>query len=290
VEFGKYTGAGNDFVITEASWPDEEGSPVARYVCSRDTGVGVDGLALVWRIGDRRVGVRFFNPDGSAFGTCGNGTRCAARFAVDRELVPGSPFTIETSDSEIRARVDAEADWVDLEYRMPVEVVRSIPVEGPFGPVEGWLVSIGVPHFVVSLDRKPEGSIEEVCRRIRHDPALGPEGANVNLVSLESRERGSIRTFERGVEGETLACGSGAMASVFALRAAGLCDSDLHLRVMGGCDLRIRVPDAPHADGDYRLGLAGPARHLFDGRFPELQPGRNDRTASSSDRLEGAVG
>lgn len=271
MDFGKYSGAGNDFVITEARWPDEEGSAVARYVCDRSTGVGVDGLVLVWRMDPARVGIRFFNPDGSAFGTCGNGTRCAARFAVDRGLVAGSPFVIETSDSEITAGVDG--DWVDLEYRMPVEVVRTIPVQGPFGPAEGWLVRIGVPHFVLPLVSQPQGSIEEVCRTIRHDPALGPAGANINLVSLESRTRGFIRTFERGVEGETLACGSGAMASVFALRAAGLCEPGLDLRVMGGCDLRIRVPDEPHPDGDYRLNLAGPAVHVFDGRFPDAQPG-----------------
>jgi diaminopimelate epimerase len=273
LDFGKYTGAGNDFVITEARWPDAEGSEVARHVCARATGVAADGLVLVWRMAADRVGVRFFNPDGSAFGTCGNGSRCAARFAVDRGLVSESPFLIETSDSEILAHVDVAADWVDLEYRMPVQVVRSVPVEGPFGPATGWLVSIGVPHFVVPLDSRPEGSIDEVCRKIRHDPALGPEGANVNLVALESRNRGAIRTFERGVEGETLACGSGAMASVFALRAAGMCEPGIDLRVMGGCDLRIRVPDEPHEDGDYRLNLAGPARHLFDGIFPEDQPG-----------------
>lgn len=271
MDFGKYSGAGNDFVITEARWPDEQGSPVARYVCDRGTGVGVDGLVLVWRLGQDRVGVRFFNPDGSAFGTCGNGSRCAARFAVDRGLVGGSPFIMETSDSEISATV--EGDRVDLEYRMPVEVVRRIPVQGPFGPADGWLVRIGVPHFVVPLPARPEGSIEDVCRAIRHDPALGPEGANVNLVSLESRTRGTIRTFERGVEGETLACGSGAMASVFALRSAGLCEPGLDLRVMGGCDLHIRVPDEPHADGDYRLHLAGPAVHVFDGRFQAEKPG-----------------
>jgi len=273
VDFGKYTGAGNDFVITEARWPDEQGALVALHVCDRATGVGVDGLVLVWRIEADRVGVRFFNPDGSAFGTCGNGTRCAARFAVDRGLVEGSPFVIETSDSVIEAQVDTGRDWVDLEYRMPVEVVRSIPVQGPFGPTEGWLVSIGVPHFVVPLGSKPRGSIDDVCRKIRHDPALGPEGANINLVSLESRTRGAIRTFERGVEGETLACGSGAMASVFALRAAGLCEPGFDLRVMGGCDLRIRVPDEPGPDGDWRLHLAGPASHLFDGRFADRQPG-----------------
>jgi len=274
VNFGKYTGAGNDFVITAARWPDEQGTPVAKHVCDRATGVGVDGLVLVWPVESDRVGVRFFNPDGSAFGTCGNGSRCAARFAVDRGLVAGSPFVMETSDSVITAVVDG--DWVDLEYRMPVEVVRRVPVEGPFGPVDGWLVQIGVPHFVVPLQARPEGSIEEVCRRIRHDPQLGPAGANVNLVTLENRVRGSIRTFERGVEGETLACGSGAMASAFALRAAGLCEPGLDLHVMGGCDLKIRVPDEPGPDGDYRLHLAGPAVHVFDGSFAAAQPGLRD--------------
>lgn len=273
MEFGKYTGAGNDFVITEARWSDEQGSVMARHVCDRATGVGVDGLVFVWRLAEDRVGVRFFNPDGSAFGTCGNGSRCAARFAVDRALVSTSPFYIETSDSEIRAEVDARRNWVDLEYRMPVEVVRSIPVDGPFGPTSGWLVDIGVPHFVVPLDARPEGSIDDVCRAIRHLPDLGPEGANVNLVALDGRSRGAIRTFERGVEGETLACGSGAMASAFALRAAGLCEPGIDLRVMGGCDLHIRVPDSPHEDGFYRLTLAGPAEHLFDGRFPVPRPG-----------------
>jgi len=271
VDFGKYTGAGNDFVITQARWSDEEGAPVARYVCDRGTGVGVDGLVLVWRQDTNRVGVRFFNPDGSAFGTCGNGTRCAARYAADRGIVEASPFFIQTSDSQITAVVDG--DWVELEYRMSVELVGPIPVEGPFGPTAGWLVHIGVPHFVVLLDSMPAGAIADVCRRIRHDPALGPAGANINLVCLDSRTRGSIRTFERGVEGETLACGSGAMASVFALRAAGMCESSLELRVQGGCDLCIHVPDQPHPDGDYRLRLSGPAMHVFDGRFPDARPG-----------------
>lgn len=277
MRFSKYDGAGNDFVVTEGRWPDSEGSSVAREVCARSTGVGVDGLILVWSLKPDRVGVRFFNPDGSAFGTCGNGSRCAARFAADRGLVDAATFSMETSDSEITATVDG--DWVELEYRMPVHVVDRVPVEGPHGPAEGWLVRIGVPHFVVLLDAPAEGSIDEVCARIRSDPALGPEGANVNLIHLEGRDRGSIRTFERGVEGETLACGSGAMASVFALHEAGLCEPGISLHVRGGCDLRITVPEAPEPDGTRRLRLAGPVRHVFDGVFPGERPGLSDSIA-----------
>lgn len=267
VEFSKYTGAGNDFVITEARWPDEVGAHVARIVCDRATGVGVDGLVLVWLAAPERVGLRFFNPDGSAYGTCGNGSRCAARYVADRRLITSRRFVMETSDAEITATV--EPDRVELEYCMPVRVVDRVTVQGPFGPADGWLVRIGVPHFVLPLDRIPEGPIDGVCAGIRHDPALGHEGANVNLVYLESRTRGAIRTFERGVEGETLACGSGAMASVFALHDAGLCEARFELGVRGGCDLRITVPDAPASDGTCRLGLAGPALHLFDGHFPQ---------------------
>jgi len=268
LEFSKYTGAGNDFVITEVRWPDEVGGAVARVVCDRGTGVGVDGLVTVWRLRRDRVGARFFNPDGSAYGTCGNGSRCAARFAVDRRLVETHSFFLETSDAEIAVTVDG--DRVELEYRMPVSVVGRVTVQGPSGPAEGWLVRIGVPHFILPVESLPEGSIAEVCARIRRDPALGPGGANVNLVSLESRTRGAIRTFERGVEGETLACGSGAMAATFALHAAGLCEPALDLRVQGGCDLRISLMDVTDP-GDARcLRLAGPVRHLFDGRFPDV--------------------
>jgi diaminopimelate epimerase len=271
VKFAKYSGAGNDFVVTEARWTDETGATVARHVCARDTGVGVDGLVTVWRLATDRVGVRFFNPDGSAYGTCGNGSRCAARFAVERGLVAGAPVFMETSDAEIEAQVDG--DRVELEYRMPVRVVDQIAVEGPEGPATGWLVRIGVPHFVLPLETLPEGPIEEMCCRIRRDPALGPEGANVNLVSLESRERGRLRTFERGVEGETLACGSGAMATAFALHVAGLCEPRLALHVRGGCDLDIRVPAESSADDVCRVRLAGPTRYLFEGTFPEPHPG-----------------
>lgn len=268
--FAKYSGAGNDFVVTEADWDDETGAAVARHVCPRSTGVGVDGLVLVRRVAPDRIRVRFFNPDGSAYGTCGNGSRCAAHFALLGGLVSADPFTIETSDAEIEARV--LGDQVELEFHMPVRVADRIMVDGPAGRAEGWLVRIGVPHFVLPLARLPAGSIQETGARIRRDPALGPEGANVNLVSLESRQRGHLRTFERGVEGETAACGSGAMATAFALHEAGLCDSALDLSVRGGCDLHIRIADEAR-DGMSRLVLAGPVTRVFDGRFPVDRPG-----------------
>ena len=120
VRFTKLNGAGNDFVAAVPGPElDARGSAHARTLCSRTDGVGVDGLILVYPRDDEGVRVRFFNPDGSEFSTCGNGTRCAARFAAERGLVGEGPFTIVTSAGPIRARVDA--DRVTLEYLLPVE-------------------------------------------------------------------------------------------------------------------------------------------------------------------------
>ncbi len=267
-EFTKYTGAGNDFVIARADdRSDALGAELARRVCARRTGVGVDGLILVYLRHDG-IRVRFFNPDGSEFSTCGNGSRCAARFASDEGLGAPGGFVLETPAGEIDARVDG--DRVSLDYHIDVGIDGPFDVAGPGGPVGAWLVSIGVPHLVLPLDVMPDGPIEALCRPLRSLDLLGPAGANVNLVTLDDEDSGVIRTFERGVEGETLACGSGSMASVFALRAAGLADRRVSLRVRGGDYLSIDILDPLPPDGGVRdVRLTGPAMKLFEGAFPD---------------------
>lgn len=271
----KLNGAGNDFV---AAIPgpelDASGSEQARRLCSRRQGIGVDGLILVYPPnggGDagEEVRVRFFNPDGSEFSTCGNGTRCAARFAAERGLVGSGPFTIVTSAGPIEAVV--EENEVSLVYRLPVERRGPISVRGPGGPAEGWLMHFGVPHFVLPVSPMPEGPIEPICAPIRSDPQLGPDGANVNLVQMFAPDAGRIRTFERGVEGETLACGSGSMASIIAMWAAGRAARVVELRVQGDDTLTIELVDEPVFDGTpVRVRLAGPAVGLFEGEFPGI--------------------
>lgn len=273
IRFTKYTGAGNDFVVTVPGVDlDRNGSSAARKLCSRRAGVGVDGLILVYPPEEQdSVRVRFFNPDGSEFSTCGNGTRCAARFAAERGLVGRGPFTLVTSAGPIEACV--EEDRVTLEYRLPAERSDPITVDGPAGPADGWLVSFGVPHFVLPVERLPRGPIEEVCGGIRSDAQLGPAGANVNLIEMRTPGSGAVRTFERGVEGETLACGSGAMATVIAMWAAGRTERSVALAVRGGETLRIDLVDEPVFDGTpIRVGLSGSAIRVFDGEFPDIEP------------------
>ena len=268
--FAKYSGAGNDFVVMmESDAPPTDLPAYARQICARRTGVGVDGLILMRPDGDERVAVRFFNPDGSEFGTCGNGSRCAARYAYDEGLVGGDRFILATPPADIECRV--EGDDVALTYAIETWVDRPVSVNGPEGPVEAFLVQIGLPHLVVPVEKMPEGEIESICRPLRRHADLGPEGANVNLVELATRDAGRIRTFERGVEGETQACGSGSIASVIALYENGRCEPDVALRVTGGDPLNITIaPGAALSRGSISsVGLAGPAVRVYHGEYPD---------------------
>lgn len=263
IRFSKYTGAGNDFVIVEPDRsPVSDPEALARRICPRSTGVGVDGLVLVRPVDAGLVRIRFFNPDGSEFSTCGNGTRCAARYTVDAGLVEGPEFALRTDAGDVEARVEGER--VVLRYSLDARVERELEVDAGGTRAGGWLVQIGTPHFVVPLGTLPEEGFEDAARPLRHHPDF-PEGANVDFVAPREGGGFAIRTFERGVEGETRACGSGAMAAALVLHRLGRAGRSVALRTRDGALLGIELPDR---DGDGIL-LSGPARRLFRGDFPE---------------------
>jgi diaminopimelate epimerase len=276
VPFSKYSGAGNDFAIVLASdLRSREPSDLARLICPRATGVGVDGLIVVEPRGQDRVAARFFNPDGSEFSTCGNGTRCIARFAGRRGLTSGTAIAIQTSAGVVQASVTAES--VALDYEMELWVERGVSVTYGDGSKAGWLVQVGTPHVVLPVETMPEREFEAVAAPIRFDPSLGAAGANVDLVVLESSAEVSIRTYERGVEAETLACGSGAMAAALALGEAGLTERTLTLHTRSGETLQVTLVDdgggSASAEARRRpIRLTGPARRVFDGEFPLREP------------------
>ena len=276
LRFSKYSGAGNDFVImNHDEAPVMDLGKLAQRVCQRSTGVGADGLILARKLAQDRLEVRFFNPDGSEFSTCGNGTRCVARWASDQGLTHRE-LDIVTPAAEIHATVE-EAD-VSLDYRIEARVARRVEIRSSSRAGTAWLVRIGVPHLVLPLETMPEGPIEELCRPIRHHPDLGSEGANVNLVTLLSPSHGLIRTYERGIEGESQACGSGAMACALALHGNGKSEPELALTVHSGETLTITLLDHVE-DQELRteedraatdlanIRLRGSAVHFFDGTF-----------------------
>lgn len=271
IPFAKYSGADNDFLIVRAGEAGADPAGLARRICARRAGAGADGLALVEPGGDGPVAVRFFNPDGSEFGTCGNGSRCVARWAADRGLAPEGELALRTAEGRIEARV--RGDRVRLEYRLPCRVAGNRTVPLGQGRREGWLVEMGTPHLVLPLDRLPEGPVDELCRPARRAETLGPEGANVNLVEVLAPDRAAIRTYERGVEGETAACGAGSMSAALALHAAGRTGRRLDLATRSGETLTVELgADAAVDASEERpraIRLEGPARPIYEGRFPE---------------------
>lgn len=265
--FTKMEGAGNDFILINGAnarlVPDL--GALARFVCARRRSVGADGLIVVEpsEREDADVRVRFWNPDGEEVDTCGNGTRCAARYAIAEGLA-GNPMLIETAGSDIAARVTD--DTVSLTFAVEPKLTLDLTVTAAGSSQNGHHVDIGNTHFVILEDELPEGPIEPRCRPLRYAPELEPEGANIHLVEVSDRHRARIRSYERGVEAETLACGSGSTSSAIALCAAGLMDPPVEMLTRSGDVLTIRFQRA--ADDRFsQLELEGPARFIYRGEL-----------------------
>jgi diaminopimelate epimerase len=218
IPIAKMSGAGNDFVVIErrpgAPFPDDV-ADWARRVCRRGLSVGADGVIVVEATGSGRLRVEFTNPDGSA-AFCGNGTRCAARYGYLRGLT-GTSATLDTAAGEVRASIEGER--VRIAFAPPVD-------DGPWTAslgddrLEGRVVWAGTPHVVFFVDDVARAPLERWGPSIRRHERFAPAGTNVDLVE----RRGAtlhVRTWEKGVEGETLCCGSGAVAAAMAHRTLG---------------------------------------------------------------------
>ena len=267
IRFAKMEGAGNDFVLINAAKGSLDADPgkLALAICARRTSIGADGLILVGpsERSDADVQVRFWNPDGSEPATCLNGTRCAARFAASEGLAPDE-LVIETAGGDISARVSGDAVALSLAAQPTYQL--DVAVSSPDGKSSGHRFAIGNPHFIVPVDTLPEGPLEPICRPLRNAPELAPEGANVSLAEVVDRHRIRIRTYELGVEAETLACGSGSVSSAATLCAAGHVESPVAVENRSGDVLTVRFERLP--DGSFtRLELEGPARFVYWGQL-----------------------
>lgn len=262
LSFWKLSGAGNDFVVLNPR-VSEIPIPIAafvRRVCTRRLSVGADGVILVEPSDDPAadVRVRFFNPDGGEFDTCGNGSRCAARFAHESGLAPAA-LTMATGAGLLSAVVRGDRVRIGFTDPRALDLDWAVTVEGERRV--GHRVEFGVPHFVLPVERLPEGAIEPEARRIRHAPELGSPGANVNYVQVTGPHELAVRTYERGVEGETLACGSGCVSSSIALAAAGRVTPPVRVRTRSGAILEVDF--ARDGDRFTHITLEGDARLIY---------------------------
>ncbi|HVO77001.1 MAG TPA: diaminopimelate epimerase [Candidatus Bathyarchaeia archaeon] len=266
MEFGftKMHGAGNDFIVINDM--DERcrlSSAGIAGLCSRHRGIGADGLILLRPSETGSFAMRYYNSDGGEADMCGNGARCAAAFAHEAGVADTS-MTFESRAGLVRA------DILEGGVRVGVGDVRGLKLGMRIGaadrPVHFGVC--GVPHAVVVLDDVREVSREEFirfARAIRRDAAFAPAGANVNIATVGGRGRCVYRTYERGVEDETLACGTGAVVIATVLVHLGLADSPVECETRGGDNLRVALAKTP--DGAMGCLLTGPVAVSFRGTF-----------------------
>jgi diaminopimelate epimerase len=265
--FYKMTGSGNDFVMLDgrSTTPDRWPASQVRAICDRRTGVGADGLVLLTPSTASAVRMSYWNSDGSHGALCGNAALCSGRLAVHLELVPAGEFCLLTDAGMLRVSSPATGD--EAEINLP-----DFDVPGDFGGArlgqgERWmtLVDVGVPHLVIRVEDIEAVDVTGRGRSLRFDPGMGPAGANVNFVSpgASSRAPWLIRTYERGVEAETLACGTGTVAASVTLAARGEAGLPMTFRSRGGPELTVRgALDGSRATG---VWLGGQGRLVYRG-------------------------
>jgi diaminopimelate epimerase len=263
------SGSGNDFVVLDGRFTDVIHWPAARVraICDRRTGVGADGLVILTPATADSVHMVYWNADGSHGALCGNAALCGGRLAVALELVPPGEFCLLTDAGVVRVRAAATEDMAEI--NLPDMDLPREHGDIPALAGERWLSlgAVGVPHLVIRVDDVEAVDVVGRGRLLRSHMSVGPEGANVNFVAPAG---GSwlIRTYERGVEGETLACGTGTVAAALALAARGEVRLPLTFRSRGGPELTVWA----QTEGSRATGvwLGGQGRLVFRGVWEDI--------------------
>lgn len=264
ITFVKMSGAGNDFVVIDnmRSALPADIVQLARAVCSRHFGIGADGLLLIEPAVRADFTMKYYNADGSYGGMCGNGGRCAARFALLTGLA-GSHVRFSALDHVYAA--DVSGSTVRLAMKPPQRLRTNLQIRLPDGIIDGAFVDTGAPHVIIFRDDVDNIDVTGMGRAIRNHEMFFPDGCNVNVASILTHDSLALRTYERGVEGETLACGTGAVASAVMLAAVRGFQPAITVYVKSGERLVVHL----QSDGTNITGAAleGSAHIVFSGSF-----------------------
>ena len=260
--FWKMHGAGNDFVLFDdraLTFPAADRAWLAS-LGARRTGVGCDGLVLLQRPEHADIAMRFFNPDGSEADLCGNAARCVARLARDLGAA-GERMTIETRAGRLAAEVLPDGVRVDMPLPRDWRMDRTLATAG--GPAAYCMVNTGVPHVVVEVADLDACPVAALGAELRYHADFAPAGTNVDFVSVTGPQSCRIRTYERGVEGETLACGTGVTAAALILARRGRLAPPVRVTAAGGDVLTVGFEG--REEDVRRVTLLGPAVYVFRG-------------------------
>ncbi|MDI6774318.1 MAG: diaminopimelate epimerase [Verrucomicrobiota bacterium] len=268
IAFWKMHGAGNDFVLVDdrvRTFPASDTAWLAN-ICARRTGVGCDGIVLIQPSETADFKMRFFNPDGGEAEMCGNAARCAARLAREIGAAPNR-MSIQTVAGVVRAEMAGH----DVRLRMtdPVDwrLDRTLDVKGR--KLAYSFVNTGVPHVIVETDDLAGCDALALGAAIRYHPEFKPAGTNANFIAITGPDALSIRTCERGVEAETLACGTGIVAAAITAARRGRVKPPVRVAAASGDALIVDFKLTASSAAD--VTLFGPAVHVFQGAL-QYQP------------------
>ena len=263
IPFTKMSGTGNDFIIIDnrdGRVDEDRLTEFIQKVCGRKISVGADGLILIESCDNADFRWRFYNSDGSLAEMCGNGARCAARFAFLNGIA-GENLSFETDAGIIHGQVKDGGAKVKIPDPADLRLNYGINLES--GPMTVSSINTGVPHVVVMQDNVEEVDVFGLGRQIRYHETFAPAGTNVNFICQQKTGHLAIRTYERGVEDETLACGTGSIASALVASCMTNATSPIRLITRSGESLTIyfrennRVFTDVYLEGDARLIYTG---------------------------------
>ncbi len=268
IDFVKMVASGNDFVLINARKEKNSITPAfVKSVCQRKYGIGADGVLLLETSSKADIKMRIFNPDGSEVSMCGNGARCVALYAKSK--IKNEKLKIETQAGILEAEVDK--DKVRLKMSNPCDTRLNLKLSVDNQEFLVHCINTGVPHVVHFIDDLKGFDVEGIGRKIRYHDEFKPEGTNANFVKVISEDKIQIRTYERGVEAETLACGTGTVAS--ALIHKEIADNKeqsgkVEVITKGGEALGVYFER--EKKGFHNVYLEGRAKIVYNGRIEDV--------------------
>ncbi len=267
IPFTKMSGTGNDFIIVDHRnpvIPVDEQQELARRICRRMFSVGADGLILIENSKVADFSWRFYNADGSLAEMCGNGARCAARYAYVNKIA-GARMSFETIAGIIEAEVLGDDGNVRLKMTPPVDFRLGLTLELGGVRQDASFVNTGVPHTVIFV-KDSKTPVKAWGREVRFHQMFQPAGTNANFIRFLKDGRLQVRTYERGVEDETMACGTGAVAAALIAAIQKKACSPVQLVTSGGDPLTVLFDllEGPKAENVF---LQGPARIIYAGEL-----------------------
>ena len=262
LRFTKMNGAGNDFVLIDNRVGNVHlnRSQIAQ-LCDRHRGIGADGILLLEKAANRAdFRMRYFNADGGEAEMCGNGARCFARFANKVAQVEGA-VSFETPAGVISAEL--KGDLVTLQMTEPTDLRLNVSLRVATEDKAIHFINSGVPHVVIPVSRIDDVDLRREGAAIRRHEMFSPKGANVNFIEKRGANKIAVRTYERGVEDETLACGTGVVASALIFAATEDVNGPIGVVVRGGNELHVGFEKTGMQFKN--VTLTGPAEFVFEG-------------------------